>query len=117
MPSVASSAAVSKRGVVPGGQHVGAEVIDRDGLPHIGAVVWPAAEYASSRDTASGRTRTWKLKGEEIAVVDSVAVVGPASGSGGQGVQQANITLRYNRNPVIGDKFASRAGQKVRGGA
>lgn len=28
------------------------------------------------------------------------------------GLSCANIKLRFNRNPVIGDKFASRAGQK-----
>lgn len=30
----------------------------------------------------------------------------------GSGVSRASITLRFPRNPVIGDKFSSRHGQK-----
>jgi DNA-directed RNA polymerase beta subunit len=53
------------------------------------------------------------LKGEEAAVVQQVTKIGEAT-SGKKlhtTCQRANITLRFNRNPVIGDKFASRAGQ------
>jgi len=50
-----------------------------------------------------------KLKGEETAVVDHVAIIG--HGKGGD-ITHANIKLRFNRNPVIGDKFSSRHGQK-----
>jgi len=40
--------------------------------------------------------------------VDQVTIVGTAS----KGLQRANIKTRLNRNPVIGDKFSSRHGQK-----
>lgn len=53
------------------------------------------------------------LKGEEVAVVQQVTKIGDPGHGRGQHTtcQKANITLRFNRNPVIGDKFASRAGQ------
>lgn len=53
------------------------------------------------------------LKGEEAAVVQQVTKIGEAvSGKKRHtACQRANITFRLNRNPVIGDKFASRAGQ------
>ncbi len=40
--------------------------------------------------------------------MDQVTIVGTAS----KGLQRANIKTRLNRNPVIGDKFSSRHGQK-----
>ncbi len=43
-----------------------------------------------------------------MAVVDQVTIVGTKDPD----LQRVNIKMRYNRNPVIGDKFSSRHGQK-----
>ncbi|CAG9461634.1 unnamed protein product [Pedinophyceae sp. YPF-701] len=112
VPVAPDSAAALDLGAAPDQPLLHADRIDVDGLPHVGAVVWPSERYYSVADTTTGRTTGGATSGEEIAVVDHVAVVGPESGSGGRGATRANIRLRYNRNPVIGDKFASRAGQK-----
>lgn len=40
--------------------------------------------------------------------VDQVTIVG----RDGVGIDRANIKLRINRNPIVGDKFSSRHGQK-----
>jgi len=84
-------------------------IIDPDGLPRIGAPVWTGESYYNAVDTLSGKNKSGKLKGEETAVVDQVAIIG--HGKGGD-ITHANIKLRFNRNPVIGDKFSSRHGQK-----
>ncbi len=55
----------------------------------------------------AGKAKTGALKGEEVAVVDQVAIVGTAEPR----LQRANVLLRLNRNPVVGDKFSSRHGQ------
>lgn len=41
-------------------------------------------------------------------MVDQVTIVGTKDAQ----LQRVNIKVRYNRNPVIGDKFSSRHGQK-----
>ena len=58
--------------------------------------------------TCAGRAKTGALKGEEVALVDQVTLVG----TGDAALQRANLLLRLNRNPVVGDKFSSRHGQK-----
>ncbi|CAL8465768.1 g5304 [Coccomyxa elongata] len=104
----ASSAVTGPLKVKPQGVQKNDERIDVDGLPHVGAVVYPSQAYYSKVDCTTGKAKTGALKGEEVAVVDQVAIVGTAEPS----LQRANVLLRLNRNPVVGDKFSSRHGQK-----
>ena len=83
--------------------------VDFDGLPKTGVPVWPGNTYYSAVDQQTNKARLGKLKGEETAVVDQVAIVGHGKENN---IMRANIKLRFNRNPVIGDKFSSRHGQK-----
>lgn len=82
--------------------------IDVDGLPHVGATLWPGDNQYSMVSRLTGRARPHRLTGEEVAMVDQVAVLGGSS----KEIERVNLKLRYRRNPVIGDKFASRHGQK-----
>jgi len=83
--------------------------IDSDGLPRLGQTVHPNEQYYSVYNRLTGAIRPVKLKGSEPAYIDYVAVNG-ASSKGD--FQKANIRLRRVRNPIIGDKFSSRHGQK-----
>jgi DNA-directed RNA polymerase I subunit RPA2 len=51
-----------------------------------------------------------RYKGLEDAVVERVTVCGAESGQ--EEMQRVCLTLRIPRNPIIGDKFSSRHGQK-----
>nr|TKV93120.1 hypothetical protein SEVIR_9G205100v2 [Setaria viridis] len=83
--------------------------IDSDGLPRLGQTVHPNEQYYSVYNRLTGAIRPVRLKGTEPAFIDYVAVNG-ASSKGD--FQKANIRLRRVRNPIIGDKFSSRHGQK-----
>mmetsp|Transcript_29470 Transcript_29470/g.65271 ORF Transcript_29470/g.65271 Transcript_29470/m.65271 type:complete len:527 (+) Transcript_29470:3-1583(+) len=111
IPSQPSSSGVHSAGLEPKCDHKEYDRIGRDGLPHVGAVIWPGQTFYSTKDTVTGRYHSHKLKGEEVAYVEQVTMVGVKENKG-TAAQRANIKLRYNRNPVIGDKFASRHGQK-----
>lgn len=105
VPAKAGNAA----GLVPPGSHPQSERIDRDGLPYVGAVVWPSQSYYSTVDKVAVKVKQHTLSGEETAVVSQVGIIGRGKENE---VLQAAIKYRLNRNPVIGDKFSSRHGQK-----
>ncbi|XP_031127210.1 DNA-directed RNA polymerase I subunit 2 [Ipomoea triloba] len=83
-------------------------LIDSDGLPYVGQRINPNEPYYSVYNEITSETKSIKLKGSESVVVDYVAVDTKTKNN----IQKANIRLRRTRNPIIGDKFSSRHGQK-----
>ncbi|KAI0686786.1 beta and beta-prime subunits of DNA dependent RNA-polymerase [Cytidiella melzeri] len=91
-------------------KHNCCEFVDVDGLPFVGTRLSPGEPIAAYVDDVTGRTKFVKYKGDEVAYVDTVRVLG--SDAGDTELQKIHITLRITRAPVIGDKFSSRHGQK-----
>ncbi|KAM3323354.1 DNA-directed RNA polymerase I subunit 2 [Capsicum chacoense] len=83
-------------------------LIDSDGLPYVGQRINPNEPYCSIYNEITSQTTSMKLKGSEPVVVDYVSV----DVKNKTHLQKANIRFRRSRNPVIGDKFSSRHGQK-----
>ena len=54
VPSPAASAAVAAAGVKPVAGHAEAERVDTEGLPHVGAVVWPGQSYYTTLNKTNG---------------------------------------------------------------
>nr|POE55406.1 dna-directed rna polymerase i subunit 2 [Quercus suber] len=91
--------------------------IDSDGLPYVGQVdqqsenfqtIQQNQPYYCTYDEVTSTTRPYNRKGSEPVVVDYVAL----DGKNKEHPRKANIRFRHPRNPVIGDKFSSRHGQK-----
>ncbi|KAL6045372.1 DNA-directed RNA polymerase subunit beta [Balamuthia mandrillaris] len=82
--------------------------LDDDGLPHVGQRLHKDDPYYCIVDSTTGEAFVKKFKDKEEAYVDEVRVIGTSA----EGIQHFSIKCRYNRNPIIGDKFASRHGQK-----
>ncbi|KAK8936044.1 DNA-directed RNA polymerase II subunit RPB2 [Platanthera zijinensis] len=83
--------------------------VDSDGLPFIGQMIHPNQMKYCTFNNVSSQSKVTLLRGSESMIVDYVAVDG--SGSKG-GIRKVNIRSRRVRNPMIGDKFSSRHGQK-----
>ncbi|XP_024007983.1 DNA-directed RNA polymerase I subunit 2 [Eutrema salsugineum] len=82
--------------------------IDADGLPYVGQKIYPNEPYCSIHDGVTNSIKTIKRKGTDPVVVDFVSVDMKSKTH----PQKANIRFRHARNPIIGDKFSSRHGQK-----
>lgn len=84
-----------------------------DGLPEVGSWVAEGDKICSFVDENTGNVEGIKHKEKEKACIQSVRLLGQqGSNSGSRGDEKVSLTLRFPRNPVIGDKFASRHGQK-----
>lgn len=83
--------------------------LDDDGLPHIGKKMGHGDAELAVFDKTLNKTKFTSFKDHEPARVENVRLFGderdPTKVSLG-------YTLRIGRNPVIGDKFSSRHGQK-----
>jgi len=89
--------------------------LDVDGLPAVGTLVRHEEPIYVVLDTTSGTHTIARHKELEPVYIDQVRVLSTPGGAGkasSGGVQKVAVTLRYNRNPVVGDKFSSRHGQK-----
>ena len=94
---------------IKGGLVLASVGLDLDGLPAVGQRIRKNDPLYAVVDDTEKRARVVAHKEDEECVVDDVRVLGDASEAQ---LQKVGIKLRFNRNPVIGDKFASRAGQK-----
>ena len=95
--------------------------LDEDGLPHIGAKISEGDVFVASHTVAfdssknlyvnrDGQTMLHRYKDPETAFVEEVRILG--SETGVDPCQTISIKFRVPRSPVVGDKFASRHGQK-----
>ena len=95
--------------------------LDWDGLPFEGEVMTLGTPLCCLIDDLTGEHKVIKHKDNEQAYIDTVRVLGSGgtiasklkgTTSTSSKLRKISITLRYKRNPIIGDKFSSRHGQK-----
>jgi len=87
------------------------ESLDDNGMPAIGTYLTKGTDmYCVVDHTNHGKVK--KYEDDEACYVEAVALVDGSKIEGGQSCQRALLRLRYPRNPIVGDKFSSRHGQK-----
>lgn len=84
--------------------------IDQDGLPSVGALLKPDEPLFSVVDESTGQQSVERYKAFEDAYIDTVMVLSDDVGEGS--LSKCQVRYRMPRNPIIGDKFSSRHGQK-----
>ena len=92
------------------------ENIEEDGLPGVGTWVEEGDALYCLADDGRGKGFPGKHKEKEKACIQTIRrlnTAGSSSSRNAKGIEEAlSVTLRFPRNPVIGDKFSSRHGQK-----
>merc|ERR1719153_470003 len=93
----------------PTKNHLG-DFLDTDGLPFIGKMLEEGDPLYCYYSREEGKFITGYYKAKEAVYVDNVKLVSNDTGTSCK--NKVVISFRIPRNPSVGDKFASRAGQK-----
>ena len=80
-----------------------------DASPSPGSILQKGDSYITVCNKSSGKLKKIMMKSEDKAIVDRVKISVSQEQSSHE---KLDVTLRFNRNPIIGDKFSSRHGQK-----
>ncbi|KAL5006288.1 hypothetical protein ScPMuIL_015094 [Solemya velum] len=84
--------------------------LEIDGLPAIGTYLQMNDPFYSYINLQTGQETVERYRSEEAAYVDQIKILGNDMGT--REFQKVCFILRIQRNPLIGDKFSSRHGQK-----
>jgi len=96
------------------GSAVDVSNLDHDGFPAIGTKV-KRGDPISISMSDGGQNTVEKWKEEECAWLEQINMIGGGNLPSSvltDGLQRVSLKFRIDRNPIIGDKFASRHGQK-----
>ena len=85
--------------------------LDVDGFPPIGQRIRPGGPLYCYYNAHSKSYKTEYLKGHETGFVEEIHILGSDGRTQGR-MNKAIIKMRFCRNPIVGDKFSSRHGQK-----